>query len=105
MISDLFVLSSRIEGFAIVCIEAMAFGVPVISTKVAGPDEYIKDYYNGFLTEHNTKDMIEKISLFFKLDAKKLSTYKKNCLNTAKQFDVRDNVKKYEKLFLECLKN
>ena len=104
MISDLFVLTSKIEGFALVCIEAMAFNIPVISTRVAGPDKYIKDYYNGFLTEHNIKDIVEKILLFSELSIEELNIYKKNCLSTAKQFDIRNNVKKYENLFIECLK-
>lgn len=103
MISDLFVLTSKIEGFALVCIEAMTFEVPVVSTKVAGPDKYVKDYFNGFLVEHDMEDIFKKMVVFFDLDDQELDKYKQNCLNTAKQFDIKNNVKEYEKLLIESL--
>lgn len=105
MMSDLFVLSSVIEGFALVCIEAMAFQLPVVSTKVAGPDKYIKNYYNGFLVERSTNEMVEKISFLFNLDSNEILKYKKNCLETAWGFDINNNVKQYENLFVDSIKN
>ena len=47
---DVFVLVSRLETFCVVNIEAMAMGLPVISTRCGGPEYYInKD--NGILLE------------------------------------------------------
>ena len=40
--SDCLVLSSRIETFAIVLIEAMAKGLPVIATRCGGPDTFVR---------------------------------------------------------------
>lgn len=39
---DIFVLSSRTEGFSIACVEAMACGVPVIATRSGGPEEILE---------------------------------------------------------------
>ena len=48
--SDAFVLVSRAETFCVVNIEAMAMGLPVISTRCGGPEYYI-DGTNGILLD------------------------------------------------------
>ena len=46
---DIFVLPSVLEGFGLVWAEAMARGIPVITTRIAPMTEFITDGVNGLL--------------------------------------------------------
>lgn len=62
---DIFVLSSKAEGFGIALIEAMACGLPIISTNCqSGPREILKHGKYGLLAEvNNINDLAEKMKL------------------------------------------
>ncbi len=47
--ADLFALPSRYESFPLVCMEAMACGLPLVATRVGGVEDYVHDGENGFL--------------------------------------------------------
>lgn len=49
--SDIFALPSRYEPFANVCLEAMACGLPVITTRTNGASEVIKTGKDGFILD------------------------------------------------------
>ena len=46
---DVFALASRSEGFGLALVEAMAAGLPVVSTRTGGPALLVRDGENGLL--------------------------------------------------------
>ncbi|OWK64715.1 hypothetical protein CBE85_20475, partial [Acinetobacter baumannii] len=60
---DLFVLPSKYETWALVVIESMSCGLPVLLTNVVGFPEYLQDGLNGFFITQNEKDIAEKVNV------------------------------------------
>lgn len=50
---DLFVCSSKAEGYSLVIAEAMILGLPVVSTNCAGPNELLDHGKYGLLVDNN----------------------------------------------------
>lgn len=58
---DVFAIPSSQEGFGIVGIEAMACGVPVVSTRCGGPEDYVQDGVTGILVDDNSEAMAQAL--------------------------------------------
>jgi len=72
--SDVFILPSLSEGLPLVCLEAMAAGLPIIATRVGGLPEIIEEGINGFLVDPGKPEQIAE-SLCVLLDNKELRYY------------------------------
>lgn len=58
--SEIFAFSSDYEGMSNAVVEAFCVGLPIITTKVSGTEDFIKENKNGFLLERNDIDGMEK---------------------------------------------
>ncbi|MEI7475084.1 MAG: glycosyltransferase family 4 protein [bacterium] len=62
--ADIFILPSYNEGLPMSILEAMSYGLPIISTNIAGIPEQVIENENGFLiTPGDVKTLAEKISV------------------------------------------
>jgi glycosyltransferase involved in cell wall biosynthesis len=59
---DVFVIPSHQEGLCIAALEAMACGVPVISTRCGGPEDYVRPGVNGDLVDSDPVSMAAAIT-------------------------------------------
>lgn len=86
---DYFVLSSYHEGFGIVLAEADILGLPVISTDIAGPRQFIIEN-NGTLVENSTEGIYQGM-----LD---LLNSKVECMNVDYEKYNQNAIDQFEKL-------
>ncbi|KAA9041604.1 N-acetyl-alpha-D-glucosaminyl L-malate synthase BshA [Ginsengibacter hankyongi] len=102
-ITDLFILPSEYESFGLVALEAMAAGVPVISTNVGGLPEINIEGVTGFLSNvGDVENMSKNITHIFSDDIA-FKEMKKNALEQAQKFDISTIVPVYENLYKKVL--
>lgn len=103
--ADLFVLSSIHEGFSHVIAEALATGVPVVSTNCkSGPAEVLQNGEYGELCEvGNVEEMVERILYVLNLNNDQLNELITKGYSRARHFDAQKIVRQYEAVFLRTL--
>ena len=99
--SDLFLLPSLGEGISNSVLEAMALGVPVISSNCGGMTEVITHNYNGFIySARDYEEIPELIKYFIGLDQNSINNIIKNAKNTIKQkFLIQKQIKSFIELY------
>jgi len=102
-ISDLFMLPSEFESFGLSALEAMASGVPVISTKAGGIPEVVSHGECGFLSDVGDVEDMTKNTLHLLSNEELLMTFKQNALAQAKKFDIKMVLPQYEELYKEVV--
>ncbi len=98
--SHCFILSSKVETFGVVAIEAMSCGLPVISTKNGGTESIITNHEVGILCEQKEEDILDAMKKVYQeyqeYDNQKIRNYIIN--NFSEEAIVSKLIKVYEKV-------
>jgi glycosyltransferase involved in cell wall biosynthesis len=101
--TDLFLLPSQTESFGLAALEAMACGVPVISSNSGGVPEVNFEGVSGYLSDVGAIDEMAENALKILMSDANLAEFKKNALSVAQKFDIKAILPLYENLYLDAL--
>lgn len=102
--SDLFLLPSQTESFGLAALEAMASGVPVISSNTGGIPEVNIEGVSGFLSNVNDVEDMSKNAIYILSDEERLQTFKLNATKESAKFAISNVVPQYEAIYVRTLK-
>ncbi len=102
-LTDLFLLPSETESFGLAALEAMACGVPVISSNSGGLPEVNFEGVSGYLSNVGDIDSMAKNALKILKDETVLAQFKLNALEVAQKFDIQNILPIYEALYQKAI--
>lgn len=103
--AEIYVLSSRFEGFGLVLLEAQSYFLPVISFKCpAGPSEIVINNINGFLVEkENLYNLAESIIKLIEDDNLR-KQFSKNSFKSLLKFNKIEILQEWKNILKKGLK-
>ena len=102
--SDIFLIPSQSESFGLAALEAMACGLPVISSSVGGLPELIRHNESGFIAEIGDIDRMAKYTLELLSNERKYKMFSDNARSRAVNvFDKSQVVPMYENYYKTIL--
>jgi glycosyltransferase involved in cell wall biosynthesis len=101
--ADVFLLTSRYEGFGNVLIEAMACGVPVVTTASAGTRDIVQSGTDGVLIEAHTASAIADVLFRLLSDAGQLDQLRAGAMRATEKFGLPSTVARYDSTMREAI--
>jgi glycosyltransferase involved in cell wall biosynthesis len=103
--ADIFLLPSYKEGFPLTILEAMAAGLPVISTPVGAIPEVIDDGINGFLVPpRDSQALAAKISLLIENKRLRETMAENNKAKVREKYDLRPVSEIFNAIYQELIR-
>lgn len=94
--SDIFVFSSKNEGFPTVLLESLACGLPIISTDCkTGPKEILNNGRFGFLVKVMDVDDLAEKMIYLAKNPNLIKIFSKKSIERAKFFDVEKMISEW----------
>ena len=101
--SDLFLLPSEKESFGLSALEAMAHGVPIISSNAGGIPEVNLNGKTGFISNIGDTDSMINNAISLLSNPQKHKLFKKQAELQAKKFDLESVVDSYERIYNDAV--
>jgi N-acetyl-alpha-D-glucosaminyl L-malate synthase BshA len=101
--ADIFILPSETESFGLAALEAMAEGVPVISSNTGGIPEVNLHDVTGYLSDVGDIEDMAHNALTLLTDEQKLMSFKQNAIVRSRQFDMQVILPMYERLYEQVI--
>ncbi len=101
--SDLFLLPSEKESFGLSALEAMAHGVPIISSNAGGIPEVNLNGKTGFISDIGDTDSMINNAMSLLGDPQKHKLFKKQAQLQAKKFNLESVVNSYERIYNDAV--
>lgn len=103
-IADLFLLPSEIESFGLAALEAMALGIPVISSNTGGIPEVNEQGVTGFLSNVGDIEDMAKNAIRILENDETLNVFKRNAYAQASRFEISKILPLYEAVYESAVK-